>query len=375
MLALDNLFPQKFCINLQRRPDRWENMNRQFRAHDIHNVVRYDAVDGRSLIPHAEWKHGAGAYGCLLSHLEIVRKARDSDLPAVMIFEDDVIFHDDFGKLFEEYSAQVPGDWEAIVLGGIHMNDPVPVAPGVSRMTDAFSTYAYGLRKSAYETFLSDAEKLMRPVDHTTRSMQEDSRFYCFTPHLAWVAVDHSDIKNAAVNLWWLRDTIAMNGEKIRRMFARTLVVLRVPDDQWCAGNQEIVQCVTRIYGRMNLRFQFLPASRTDASTIEGLLDAGDEYVVIADADIFPFVWEFKASLLKCLEFDRVLPIHQAVPLDLDDTRLVIRTLINDVDTSRYEAAPTVPVRPDFCMMTRAALSMKEPRTFHSPSRLVRLHL
>src|SRR5271155_898312 len=105
MLALDRLFPQKFCINLQRRPDRWDKMLHQFRLHDIQNVIRHDAVDGRGLTPRAEWKHGAGAYGCLLSHLGIVRKAQESGLPAVLILEDDVVFHDDFQERFEEYAS------------------------------------------------------------------------------------------------------------------------------------------------------------------------------------------------------------------------------------------------------------------------------
>jgi glycosyl transferase family 25 len=382
MLALDRLFPQKFCINLQRRPDRWDRMLHQFRLHDIQNVIRHGAVDGRGLTPRAEWKHSAGAYGCLLSHLGIVRKAQETGLPAVLILEDDVIFHDDFRERFEEYAKQVPDDWDAIFLGGIHLEDPVPVSPGVAKLTDAFSTYAYGLRNNAYAAFLSDAETQRRPVDHTTRAMQRDFRFYCFTPHLAWVAEDYSDIINSAVNHWWLKDPVAMNGENMRRMLAQTVVILRVPDADWCSRNPEIVQCVTYFYGRMKLpvRFAVSPqcgAPETDAAKIGGLLETGEEYVVIADADIYPFLWEFKASLLKCLEFDRVLPTHRAVPLNVEDTRLVMQTLIHDVDTFRYERVVAGEGQPEFCIFSRAAITMAEDReltTFHSPGRLTRLH-
>jgi glycosyl transferase, family 25 len=382
MLALDRLFPQKFCINLQRRPDRWDRMLHQFRLHDI-NVIRHDAVDGRSVTPHPEWKHSAGAYGCLLSHLEIVRKAQESGLPAVLILEDDVILHDDFQERFEECAAQVPEDWDAIFMGGLHLDDPAPVSPGVAKLTDSVSTYAYGLRNKAYAAFLSDAETQTWPVDHWTRAMQRDFRFYCFTPHLAWLAEDYSDIINSAVNYWWLKDMVAMNGANIRRVLAQTAVILRVPDADWGAQNPEIVQCVTHFYGSMNLRVRFMTspqhaASQTDAATIGGLLEDGDEYVVIAEADIYPFVWEFKASLLKCLEFDRVLPTHRAVPLNVEDTRRVMRTRIREVDTRRYERTEAGAGQPEFCIFSRAGLSMagdREPSTFHSPSRLVRLHL
>jgi hypothetical protein len=222
----------------------------------------------------------------------------------------------------------------------------------------------------------------MHPVDHTTRAMQRDFQFYCFTPHLAWVAEDYSDIINSAVNHWWLKDPVAMNGENIRRMLAQTAVILRVPDAEWCARNPEIVQCVTYFYGRMKLRVRFVAAPQDaafqpDAATVGGLLEASDEYVVIADADIYPFLWEFKASLLKCLEFDRVLPTHQAVPLNVEDTRLVMRTLIHDVDTLRYARVEARESQPEFCIFSRAGLTMpgdREPTTFHSPGRLVRLH-
>jgi Glycosyltransferase family 25 (LPS biosynthesis protein) len=375
MQALDRLFPQKFCINLRRRPDRWDRMLHQFRRHDIRGVIRHDAVDGRELTPPAEWTHGRGAYGCLLSHLELVRKAQENRLPAVLIFEDDVVFHDDFQERFEEYSARVPEDWDAIFMGGIHIADPAPISPGVAKLTEAFSTYAYGLRNKAYAAFLSDAQTQKRPVDHTTREMQRDFRFYCFTPHLAWVTEDYSDIHNSAVNHWWLKDdAVGMNGKDIQKMLTQTVAILRMPDANWRERNPEIVQCVSYFYSRINIRIHFIEDALADAASISALLETGDEYVVISDAGIHPYMWEFKASLLKCLEFDRVLPENRAIPLNKEDTGLVMRTLIHNVDTLRYDRVENDGHRPEFCIYSRAGLSMGEPRTFRSPNRLVRLH-
>lgn len=374
MQAIDRLFPQKFCINLQRRPDRWDKMLHRFRLHDIRDVIRHDAVDGRHLTPPAEWKFSPGAYGCLLSHSEIVRNAQENGVPAVLIFEDDVIFCDDFRERFEEHTARLPEDWDAIFMGGIHLADPVPVSPGVAKMTEAFSTYAYGLRSKAYAAFLSDAETQTRPIDHTTRAMQRDFRFYCFTPHLAWVDEDYSDILSSAVNHWWLNEApLGMKGENLRRVLDQTVAILRVPDANWRQRNAEIVQAVTYFYDCIKLRYRFLEASRADAATINGLLETGDEYVVISDADIYPLNWEFKASLMKCLQFDCVLPKQGAVPLNREDTRLVMQTLTNSVNTLRYQPVETVAGRPEFCIFSRAGLSMREPKIFHSPSRIFRL--
>jgi hypothetical protein len=127
----------------------------------------------------------------------------------------------------------------------------------------------------------------------------------------------------------------------------------------------------------MKLRVRFLPASQTHPAKINGMMEARDEYVVIADVAVYPYQWEFKASLLKCLEFDRVLPAHRAVRLSREDTRLVMRRQIQDVDTLRYERAAAHAGDKEFCILARAALSTpeyREPTTFHSPGRLLRLH-
>ncbi len=353
-------------------------MLHQFALHDINNVIRYEAVDGRGITPPPEWKHGPGAYGCLLSHLDVVREALKTGAPSVFIVEDDVIFHDDFHHRLEQYAGQLPDDWDAIFFGAIHLADPVPVAPGIARMTRSFSTYAYCLRNKVFKAFLSEAEQMLRPVDHTTLAMQREYRFYCFTPLLAWVTEDYSDIVNADVNHWWLKDDpAAMFGEKIQGMLARTAVFLRVPHEDWCAKNPEIVHCLTTFYGHMNLRVRFVAAGSADITAIAGLFEANDEYAVVADCDIHPYHWEFKASLLRCLEFDRVLPTHRAVPLNLEDTGLALRALVRDINTAKYERIEAESRHPEFCIVSRAALSeleSREPTTYYSPARLVRLH-
>jgi len=375
MPALDRMFPRKVCINLQRRPDRWQHMLDQFTRHGLADVVRHDAADGLILTSPAGWPTTAGAYGCLMSHREVVRGARERGDPAVLILEDDVIFHADFRERFEEYAGQLPADWDALYLGAIHVADPIPVAPNVAWMQESFSTYAYGLRSTAYEAFLDDAGKQLRPADHTTRAMQRQFRFYCFTPHLAWVTEDYSDIKNGNVNSWWLRDPVAMKGEKIQRLLSRTVVLLRMAEPDGVT-DQELRDCVTQFYAEMKLRVRFVPASRMGAGIVE-LMEGGDEYAVVADAAVFPYQWEFKAGLLKLLEYDRVLPAHRPFPLSPEDTRLILRRQIHDVDTLRYERVPADGDDSEFCMLSRAALAAggdREPTTFHSPGRLLRLH-
>ena len=83
-------------------------MQAQLARHGINNVERFPAVDGNSVIKPAGWTHTAGAYGCLLSHVEVVREAQRSNAPSVLIFEDDTVLDPDFQNKFNSFSNEVP---------------------------------------------------------------------------------------------------------------------------------------------------------------------------------------------------------------------------------------------------------------------------
>src|SRR6185436_5770694 len=88
---INQLFPHKVCINLDRRFERWEQMQNKFEQHGMQSVQRFAAVDGDTSTtpPHSDGTPSAN--GCLLSHLEVVREARRLGLSNVLIFEDDVV--------------------------------------------------------------------------------------------------------------------------------------------------------------------------------------------------------------------------------------------------------------------------------------------
>ena len=157
-LDLTTCFPHRICINLARRPDRWALAQAQFQQHQI-EVARWNAVDGATIQIPLDWGYLPGAYGCTTSHLEAVRQARARKYESLLIFEDDVELHPELRSLFPEFMAQVPGDWDAIYFGGIHRLEPAAAAPNVVRLVETNSTYAYALRRTVFDAFLSINER------------------------------------------------------------------------------------------------------------------------------------------------------------------------------------------------------------------------
>jgi GR25 family glycosyltransferase involved in LPS biosynthesis len=85
-------------INLDRRPDRMDKMNKQ--AHLLPPFSRMSAVDGKALLPSArlnalcsvgDYNMRPGVIGCALSHLKLYKQLLEDDgADAYVIFEDDV---------------------------------------------------------------------------------------------------------------------------------------------------------------------------------------------------------------------------------------------------------------------------------------------
>lgn len=76
-------FDAIYCINLDRRTDRWEAVKREFAKIDIlDRVIRFSAIETPK-----NWH-----IGCILSHRTIIQKAKNEDWKNVLVFEDDVKF-------------------------------------------------------------------------------------------------------------------------------------------------------------------------------------------------------------------------------------------------------------------------------------------
>ena len=98
--VFDEFFPHRVCINLDRRPERWEKMQTRLEAAGLGAVDRFPAADGGSGGVPSNWPYSSGAYGCLRSHLAVVEEARAQGWESILIMEDDVVFAEGFHEEF-----------------------------------------------------------------------------------------------------------------------------------------------------------------------------------------------------------------------------------------------------------------------------------
>ena len=183
-----------WCINLDRRVDRWERFLEEC---PVPHVERFPAVDGRTVFVPGWWRAGHGAWGCMASHTAILKNALDAgmdkDGKAILVFEDDATFAPGFQAGWERLRANLPVDWDQLYLGGQHrelhrmplqsINEVVVRAFKVNR------THAYAVRgrfiRVLYE-HLTDLQSHRTwdwmHVDHRMEQLHESGRYNIYAP-------------------------------------------------------------------------------------------------------------------------------------------------------------------------------------------------
>ena len=254
---VNDVFPHKACINLDRDLESWGRLQAALIRQDIRGVRRVSAVDGSRLELPATWRHSAGAYGCLLSHLQVVRDARKRGLPSLLILEDDVLFDPSFSEKFPVFVRGLPADWDMVFLGALHREDPDPVAENVVRIRQAYCTHAYALRDSIFDAFIAANDGSPNQVDVNNGVLQSNHNCYGFAPNLAWVESRYSPVQERMADHWYLRESVVPLGSQMDRILQRTVVIIahRAPNGSATKGLN--VGFLSRFYA------EFLPGIKT----------------------------------------------------------------------------------------------------------------
>lgn len=202
-MGLNNYFDKIYCINLDRRTDRWEKCKEQFDKLGI-EVERFSAIDGNTL-EYNNKKLLPGEIGIIRSNLELVKKAKENKYNNILIFEDDVEFTDEFNEKFEKYFKQVPADWCFLYLGGNHVGGTHPVNRNLHKIVHSYAIHAFAINSKMYNVIIDLLQKETEQVDVTYALLQRNNPSYVFKPHLAWQAEDFSDIQKTNVNYDFLK--------------------------------------------------------------------------------------------------------------------------------------------------------------------------
>ena len=123
---INTFFDKIYCLNLDRRQDRWAESEIEFKKHGL-QVERFAAIDGNDITLPSGSLIKTGDMGCLLSHIAIFKLMVEKGMQKILILEDDVEFAENFNELFNSLISQVPEFWDMIYFGGNHVTYPTKI--------------------------------------------------------------------------------------------------------------------------------------------------------------------------------------------------------------------------------------------------------
>lgn len=190
-----------FYINLQSRPDKRANVEKQLKSIGIEHPNRFDAIHDTF-----------GPLGATKSHCEVVKMARARGWPHVCVFEDDVMFLDPswLQKQLAETMDRLT-KWDVLLLGGNNYPPYERIDKHLVKVTNLQVSIAYIVHADHYDTFISHLEEGIQLLQQTRRSelyiidmwwkiLQKQFNYYLITPLTVTQDGGYSNNANQYVN-------------------------------------------------------------------------------------------------------------------------------------------------------------------------------
>jgi GR25 family glycosyltransferase involved in LPS biosynthesis len=139
--------PEIYCINLKIRNEKRNQMKKQFKRRKLN--VKFHIVE----------LHQNPKMGCINSHFEIIKKAKEKKLPYVLILEDDAKFLKGLNSI-----PTPPDDWDMLYLGG-YIKERFSELNSNWDCISSWCTHAYIIHSRIYDQVLDNFDSWAKKQD------------------------------------------------------------------------------------------------------------------------------------------------------------------------------------------------------------------
>ena len=201
-MRLADLDLEIIYVNLSTRSDRRILTEEQLRLVGL-SAKRQQGIQSR-FVRDSRGFYNDRRYACSLAKRIAIRRAKLSRSRALLLLEDDVVFHPD---LHERLSAiELPTDWQLFFLGCCHIEPPTIFSEGLVRGTRMIGNHAVIIRDSSYGAVIAALSGSGRGSvrqyggsDLRLAELHAKLPMYCCYPNLAWQRDGFSDISRVSV--------------------------------------------------------------------------------------------------------------------------------------------------------------------------------
>jgi len=150
-----------------------------------------------------------GQWGCLMSHINILKKSIYENYNNIIIFEDDVVFIREksvLSNIINNIKILMESKWKIIYLGATQYDwENVDIKNYYYKANKTTGSFAILLNKDIFSELLDKYEELNNPVDHCLMYFQEKYKDECFViyPNLVIANLEKSNIGENRKNEEW----------------------------------------------------------------------------------------------------------------------------------------------------------------------------
>jgi len=190
-----------------------------------------------------------GAFGCLLSHIKVVKHALENNFENILILENDFIIVNDFITKFQEYKLFIKNNninWDFIYLGKkqgyFNKYDIIQTIHNDSNFIDTkdvneylyvpnyqtWGTHAILIKSTLFQDIINFESNIIAPIDIMLMSLYNKYKFFAFKNDLFITDETQSDIKVKHNNWNWdINNYIKINKTKIENIVVLGYTVCR----------------------------------------------------------------------------------------------------------------------------------------------------
>lgn len=270
-----------FLMNLDSRNDRLKKMNILLNSHDI-KYTRFAAINGKDFESEFNKLNNSkissiGAYGNLLSNIQIVQQAKCKQLSYLTIFEDDLFFHKNFNHIIKTIN-DIPNNWNIIYLGSsqkVGTIHKIKKNKNYYKANQSRGTFAYIIKFNIYDELIDIWERFNMNADMALEFIQNKHNCYVMWENLIIADLTNSDIQNTR-NMKLYADKFCWNLD-LYLMSPNITIILPVYN-----GSNYLLECINSILNQNYYYYQLIIVNdcSTD-NTINIINEIIDDRIVI----------------------------------------------------------------------------------------------
>jgi hypothetical protein len=157
-------------------------------------IELFPAIDAANIKPPPHWGNEIPAlWACGESHRQVIARALSDGVKTLLIMEDDCAFVPDAALQLEQFMAEVPQGWDALMLGGqvsVFDGKTQPITQRVSKcLGHVERLHCYALSRNGMQVFHDSlCEATAEPNDYRWGRLQEEGKLtvYRIEPFIAY---------------------------------------------------------------------------------------------------------------------------------------------------------------------------------------------